>query len=180
MVVNILFTDLHVESSGQNCILSGQLGVIPAGLGAVRGQKVSLLHQPVHAVLGDEPEGRHEGAQGRHKVEVAALPPVEAGQGRIPAVRGAEGDLGAGGAAQASHHRPETRGAVGGQVGGGEDGGQGLLLHQDLAHGDVLGGQDVSPNLVTVLNPQLAAYKPVLLTGEQERGWGNTFNKRLL
>ena len=179
LVVNILFTDLHVESSGQNCILSRQPRVIPASLGAVRGQKVSLLHQLVHGVLGDEPEGGNEGAQGRRQVEVATLPPVEGGQGRVPTARGAEDDLGAGGAAQARHHRPETRGAVGGQVGDGEDGGQGLLLHQDLAHSDVLGGQDVSPHLLTELHSQLAAYKPVPKAGKQKRGRGNFFTKRL-
>ena len=179
MVVTILFTDLHVESSRQNCILSRQPRVIPASLGAVSRQEVSLLHQLVHALLGDEPEGGDEGAQGRRQVEVAALPPVESGQSSVSTSRGAEDDLGAGGAAQARHHRPETRGAIGGQVGDGEDGGQGLLLHQDLAHSDVLGGQDVSPHLLTVVHSQLAAYKPVLLAGEQKRGWRNSFNERL-
>ena len=61
-------------------------------------------------------------------------------------------------------------------MGDGEDGGQGLLLHQDLAHTDVLGGQDVSPHRLIVLHPQLAADKPILLAGKEEGGWGEMFN----
>ena len=62
----------------------------------------------------------------------------------------------------------------------GEDRGQGILLHQDLAHANVLGGQDVSAHLLIVLHSQLDADKPVFLAGKQKRGWGNTFNYRLL
>ena len=175
-------------------------------------------------MLGDEPQGGREGAQGRHQVEVATLVLVEGGQGRVAAVRGAEDDLGAvvntlqelkdlelkmynlqifssfqpssllffpifkennpsclraGGAAQPSHHGPETRGAVGGKVGEGEHRGQRLLLHQDLAHANVLRGQDVSPHPVILPNSQLAANKPVLLAGEQEARGSNSFWARL-